>query len=905
MSFQSGKSRKRKRRSRSPEDSAARPPLQQLGASLEVETPLDALLLKAVDACFIFLILVLPFIMAGREAPGQLALVCVASCLAGCWGLLQIRQRESRWIVSWVEPLFLAGIALVVLQVVRLPPDQLARLSPKLGELLTTWNGESGLPVWNQLSFMPAETLDSLMVFLAYGMIFIVALQRIRTQADAYRLMTLLATATVAMAIFALLQYAASNGKFFWFYENPFTHTERIAKGAFTNRNHFCNFMAIGIGPLLFCLTLSSLKSKPEHVGFSEGTNFATYLIATTIAFVVFAGLLSLSRGGAIAMGVAAVVAGFALYRSSALSGQLVFAGVCVMLLTCGLIAVYGEEQITKRFDEIASADVEELDAKDGRRAIWAANLAGIREFPLVGTGIGTHREVYPMYMEDSGADYRDEFTHAENGYLQVALESGGVGFGLLMLAFCFALLWTLRGLGRKDNPKIAAAQAASLAAILASLVHSAVDFVWYVPACVIPVLLLSASACRLGQLQKEESGRTSFSLPLPRMAWGITGLAVVFLAAWMLPAKYNRMQAEHHWYSYLRMSLKEATTANNASNLLRNRLVAVSRAVQADPTQARPHARLAALYLRIFHELQLASENRMSLTDVRASALSTSWESPDEMHEWLGRVFEDRGEYLTRALAHTKRSLELCPLEGRTYLYLAELDFLDRTTDWNADLLVKQAIQVRPHEPKVLFAFGRQKLIQGEREDGIELWKRAFKLSRDYQTAIIGQLAHEIDAPSIVQTFDPDVAALAHLADRYRLLRRWRDLGYSLNVFANRTLEMADDSNVADERKVRYLLAARKACDELRDEKRALLCFQKAAEIDPRDFRVFYQHGVWLAEREKFVEASEQFQRCAEIRPGDDHVRRMVLTMRKKDLDVQLQRNNTRLAAPQFRDYQ
>ncbi|MFK7818410.1 MAG: O-antigen ligase family protein [Planctomycetaceae bacterium] len=875
-----------------------------MGTALEPTNAFDNVLLKAVDVGFVFLVLVVPFLMGGREAPGQFALVAVACWLAGCWGLFQIRQRDSRWTLSTVEPLIACGVALVVLQVVQLSPEQIQQLSPRLGELLSQWNGDSGLPVWDRLSFMPLETLDSLMVLIAYIMVFVVALQRIRTQSDAFKLMMLLAGGTVAMAAFGLLQYATSNGNFFWFYNNPYTDTERMVKGAFTNRNHFANFIALGMGPLLFCLTAVSIQpnANAQHTGFSDRSGFGTLLVAAAISFVVFAGLLSLSRGGAISIGVATVVAGVALYRSSVISGNLVFGGVCALLLTCGLMAAYGEEQIQKRLDEIASADVEQLDSKDGRRAIWAANIAGIKDFPLVGTGVGTHREIYPMYMEDSGADYRDEFTHAENGYLQVALESGGTGISLLLMSFLFALFWAMKGLTRKDRPRVAAAQAAALATMLASLVHSGVDFVWYVPACVIPVVLVAASACRLRQLQREEHGRMPFSLPLPRVSWTLAGAAVVVLAVWMLPAKYKRMQAQHHWYSYLRMSLNEAATARNASNLLRNRLVAVSRTIAADPSLPRPHARMSALCLQAFHEAQNASENPMSLGMIRNAAMTNEWENRQHMDEWLGRVFEERGEYLQAALKHTKKSLELSPLSGKTYLYLAELDFLDPESAWDNQSLINQAMTVRPHHPKVLFASGRQHLLNGRLTEAVDLWKKAFALSRSYQSSIITQMALVVPAQTLVQTFEPDTQALAHMCDRYRQLGRLRDLQFSLDAFSTEALKMSDDPDISVQRKIRYLLAAWRACDELKNDERALLCFSKAAELDPRDFRIHYQHGVWLANREKFVEAAEKFQACSEIRPGDNHVRRLALSMRKRDLDRQLNRTNRLATQPQFR---
>ncbi len=909
---QSRTSSTRRRRRRSERASSELPPLGQLGEPLKFQNSLDRFLLSCVDFGFAALILCMPFVMGGREAPGQLVLVVLACWLSACWGLLQVRQRDSRWTLSLAEPLMFGGIALVILQVVRLPAEQLNRLSPKVAELLPAWHGTGALPRWDRISFMPMETLDSLIILIAYVLIFIVALQRIRTQNDVFRLLSALGIATVLMAAFGLLQYATSNGRFFWFYENPYTDTDRVVKGAFTNRNHFANFMALGIGPLLWCLTAASVRSRANKgkTGFEAGQSFGLGVIVVSISVVIFACLLSLSRGGSISLGIACFVCSFALYRSGVLSGQVAFGAVCVMLLTCGLIAVYGEEQIQKRLDQIASADVEQLDNKDGRRMIWAANVEGIRDFQLVGTGIGTHRDLYPIYMEDAGADYRKVFTHAENGYLQVCLEAGGIGLALLLCAFLLALFWTTRGLLRRDSPLITAAQSAALASILASLAHSGSDFVWYVPACVVPVILLSASACRLRQLQNEErTARPALSFPLPRLSWTLATVGTLVLAVWMVPAKSRRMEAEHHWYEFLRISFSNQSSIFHKTNpnaALRNRLIALSRAIKADPTMVRPQTRMAGLCLKAFNGLQMQTDLQMSLGMLRNAALTQNWKDRAEMDEWINRVFAERKQYLDLALKHSQRAIELCPLEGKAYLYIADLDFIDSEREWNAPELVQQALTVRPNHPQVLFVAGLQELYYDREPKAMEMWKRTFEFSRSHQTQILGAMAQIRTAPYLIDYFEPDVEALAFLASRFYQLRRGRDLQYTTIKFADACFEQAENPDVPRDRSIRYLLAARKACDVIRDGERAQKCFVKASEIAPREFRTHYQYGVWLANRQQFAGAAAEFTKCSEIRPGDDHVRRLSTVMRRKDLDVQLQRDNPRMARqPAFRQYQ
>ena len=70
--------------------------------------------------------------------------------------------------------------------------------------------------------------------------------QRIRHVEDVERLLRWCALSAVIMASFGIVQLLAGNGKFFWFYEHPFTTTCDGAKGSFSNRNHFAQFLALG-----------------------------------------------------------------------------------------------------------------------------------------------------------------------------------------------------------------------------------------------------------------------------------------------------------------------------------------------------------------------------------------------------------------------------------------------------------------------------------------------------------------------------------------------------------------------------------------------------------------------------------------------------------------------------------
>jgi len=83
-----------------------------------------------------------------------------------------------------------------------------------------------------------------------------------------------------------------------------------------------------------------------------------------------------------------------------------------------------------------------------GRAAIWAAELHYIADHPLLGAGFGTLTDAQsqsPLHTYVTG--WVDAASHGHNGYLQVLVTIGGIGFVLAMLALILAparRLWTL-----------------------------------------------------------------------------------------------------------------------------------------------------------------------------------------------------------------------------------------------------------------------------------------------------------------------------------------------------------------------------------------------------------------------------------------------------------------------------
>ncbi|MFN9973430.1 MAG: hypothetical protein ACK58T_26435, partial [Phycisphaerae bacterium] len=226
------------------------------------------------------LIVILPFVMGGREAWGHRILITSALSLGFVWCLYQV-VAGGRLTLTLLEPLMIAGIILVWYQTKPLPPEMLTRISTEYERLLPEWNRtqsgsptdsntasgvsaiplESGtstdsdnLPSWNTVSLTPGETRHGFLMIVSYVIIGVVLTQRIQSATDARRMLKLISISGLLMAVFAMCQLALSNDLFFWFYRHPSTGTKEILKGAFTKRNHFAQFLVLSIGPLVWWL---------------------------------------------------------------------------------------------------------------------------------------------------------------------------------------------------------------------------------------------------------------------------------------------------------------------------------------------------------------------------------------------------------------------------------------------------------------------------------------------------------------------------------------------------------------------------------------------------------------------------------------------------------------------------
>jgi O-antigen ligase len=124
------------------------------------------------------------------------------------------------------------------------------------------------------------------------------------------------------------------------------------------------------------------------------------------------------------------------------------------------------------------------------RALAWKASLGMLRDFPILGTGFGTFRFVFPSYVP---AGEVSTWLQVHNDYLEVLLEGGAVA-GVL-------LIWLVAAYARRALPggrsRLAAdpSRLGALLGVTSLAIHAFVEFNHQIPANALLFVVVAAIA--------------------------------------------------------------------------------------------------------------------------------------------------------------------------------------------------------------------------------------------------------------------------------------------------------------------------------------------------------------------------------------------------------------------------
>ena len=864
--------------------------------------------LRVFDACLLGILFLAPLFFGGRHPLGRSVFIVFAGVAGVAWFLRQSFVEHRRWPRTWANLLALAALLLVAFQLTPLPVAWLEQLTPRNLGLLKLWTAEKGnFGSWSTISLTPSSTKLALATLVAYAMLFVSAVGRLQETTDIERLVRWIALAAIGMCGFGLLQYLTSNGLFFWFYEYPYSNTFRVAKGSFTCRNHFAHFLTLGTGPLLAWIVLqlhstkrrnSIRKPSGAHSQRASTSTFAAAIkplaLHVGLGAVVLAVLLSLSRGGTLALAVTSVSAITFYYLRGFLSSSYMYGLAILGLFVIGALSLSGYEQVANRIDDFTSGSLQDLDSQEGRRKIWTANLGAIRKGALFGSGAGSHREIYPVYLPSA---LNKEYTHAENGYLQVATETGILGMGLLLLALSMVCHWCWKAVRHAHSSQAKILAVGISASLAASLVHSAFDFVWFVPSCMSLTLLLAACVLRLAQLSDTTQGKEEPLVTWDRSYWIGLAAAACTAAIWAIHTTIPPAAASLHWDQYLlstrgnkrqlHLQISDREISKAETSLQESRVEAMvfhlRNVLTHHPQSSRAHLRLAGKYLQQFDQKQLHSENVMSVEQIREAAFASQFVSAKELRQWLIRAFGQNVRLLYQAHYHAKQALTLCPLQGEGYQHLAKLSFLEGNDTGKIDTYLQQSLLVRPYDRGVIFEAGRQRLLLGQVEQAFKHWQSIYNDPGNHQLKIIRLLVGNLPAPDFLELFHPNWQSLRPVWKHYRSRGNVEDWVVMLRYAEARSqYECTEQSSPQSAAIWRSLSRMQSALEQ---DEAALASLTKAHQAAPHAFEIRRELGEKLLQAKHFRQAEPHFRWCLARQPNDNGLRNSLVKATKSRL--------------------
>ncbi len=309
-------------------------------------------------------------------------------------------------------------IGAIALQLLPLPFFIPAVLSPHLEQLHHTLTIGAGRPItWLPLSIDVVSTSWALMVTGGAIALFLVARTQF-SESGLRRTVRLVSMIGFAVSLLAIAQAATAGRSIYWRF--PTEVEGPLPFGPFVNRNHFATWVLMVL-PLCLGYVAARTGRSVAHADYvpirtklAHAIDPRTAWLVTAAAAMAVALLLSLSRSGVMALGVAGVVTMAVCRRRMdrrRRQGVLLAAAVVV-----GLGLAWAD--IPALRGRVAGAP----SGLANRVAIWRETVPLVRDFWLTGTGAGTYQTAMLAYQRSGRVVY---FNQAHNHYLQVAAEGG------------------------------------------------------------------------------------------------------------------------------------------------------------------------------------------------------------------------------------------------------------------------------------------------------------------------------------------------------------------------------------------------------------------------------------------------------------------------------------------------
>jgi tetratricopeptide (TPR) repeat protein len=444
------------------------------------------------------------------------------------------------------------------------------------------------------------------------------------------------------------------------------------------------------------------------------------WLLAAVAAFGAATVFISLTRGGMVSLLIAAVFTTLLVASRRSLKKQgwimvvmVLIAFICVLYM--GFDRVYDRLASLRDFDKAQAFRLQIL--KDIAIA-W-------KQFPIFGTGLGTHAVVYPMFDRSTITALA---AHAENEYAQAIEETGIIGLGLLII---FGIIvWSNYVKCIRDTELTLCSLAYGLGfGLLAILIHSFSDFGQHLPANAVLSAIFCALLLVLAHHKDKRlipsTGSARENNETYRARFVIRGLILVSASViwiWCLTGANSARVAESLWKNVHGIEKCLADRSWQGSSDEFKDLI--SGATQASACESENVKYLYWLNVYRWHSISQTTDTETGKTIISEQAMPVVYDIVDQFNK--ARI--------------------LCPTYGPTYSVLGQIEKFILNDDTGAER-IRKGFHLAPCDPMACFVAGYLDASEGKSEDCVEKFKRAvqldYRLLKNTVNICVNQLSH------------------------------------------------------------------------------------------------------------------------------------------------------------------
>lgn len=860
----------------------------------------------------LLLVTAAPWWFGGTEPSTQFWLCCGVVAALVCWALGQFTTRSLEVVLPAALLPLCCAVGLGAFQQLPLPTEAGRVLAPRAVELRRFLASEANpsdaalaenlhleaASPRQPLSVYPAATRNDLALLIVGTAVFLLGATLFRTPHTQVWLCAALALNGAALAFFGIVQRLTFNGLLYWRVPmneggTPF--------GPFVNRNNaggFLNLCLAGsLGLTIWALTQRGFlrpveknhptDALPPRSVRTRGAlrEFLACLDAGAIGILLLtvcigAGIVcSLSRGAILATFCTIVFTGGVLLLTGSWPRRLGWLG----LVLVGILALVSWLRMTDlvqaRFQTLATDAI----VTESRLHNWGDALRAVPDYWLWGSGLGTYRFVYGMYQRVPNPEW---FYHAENQYLEVLLEGGVLGLGLLLstLLLVGAAAWRL--LRVKSRGRTLAMGVAGIAALSGQAIAGAFDFGLWVPANMLLLALLGGAIAGRGAELASGKGWSRY-LVLTDRPLACRTITVVLLAAlfWATAEIAQVVRVERAVQAVELVRTQSNPTAEGLRLAARELRIAIGPG--SDDAEAQQLLAELAIqrYSSSFGELLShqapATSNREELrAAVQPSFLHARMQQYNRSGP-LDRIEKIRNDPLVRdnlvpALTYLVSARRACPLLPQVHLRIAELMLL--AGDSVADALpIERARRLAPAQPDVLYACGLLELQSQRTDTALAYWRESLAKSAEFLPQIMRLAEPLLAQDRTVERLLPNEPALLISLARERYGEKQHQAIQT--ALLRRAAWLIHNGECAEDERF-YLQGVLLGVQG--DYPAAISQLTQAVKRRGHDPRWRYELAILLQRQGRIEEAHEHAQTCALLDPANGEYRKLLQTLNR-----------------------